>query len=110
MEPTVTLPVTVWWALLPSRSGVPWSCSTCPDALGEPSHPWSVTPESPLCPSIPENHGVDERSIRGMFFGSHAGTKLVLCHGQCVLCSPLVMPRSHVPHGRGVLCHCNRAT
>src|SRR5918911_694318 len=38
--------------------------------------PLVVDPESPLCPSIAENHGVDERSRRGVFAGSRAGTKL----------------------------------
>ena len=42
--------------------------------------PLVVDPESPLCPSIAENHGVDERSMRGVFPGSRAGTKLVSCH------------------------------
>jgi hypothetical protein len=41
-----------------------------------------VDPWSPLYPSIPENHGVDERSMRGMCPGSQAGTKLVSCHPQ----------------------------
>jgi hypothetical protein len=39
--------------------------------------PLVVDPESPLCPSIAENHGVDERSRRGVSPGSRAGTKLV---------------------------------
>ena len=38
--------------------------------------PWCVDPRSPLCLSISENHGVDERSMRGMLPGSRAGTKL----------------------------------
>jgi hypothetical protein len=33
-----------------------------------------------LCPSISENDGVDERSIRGVFPSSWADTKLVSCH------------------------------
>ena len=67
--------------------------------------PLVVDPESPLCPSIAENHGVDERSMRGVCPGSRAGTKLELCHRQCVLCSPLEIQRSRVPCSRGVLCH-----
>jgi len=42
--------------------------------------PWYVDPWSPLYPSIPENHGVDERSMRGMCPGSQADTKLEVCH------------------------------
>jgi hypothetical protein len=38
--------------------------------------PLVVDPESPLCPSIAENHGVDERSMREVRPGSRAGTKL----------------------------------
>src|SRR5262249_33419032 len=38
--------------------------------------PWYVDPWSPLYPSIPENHSVDERSMRGVYPGSRAGTKL----------------------------------
>ena len=37
-----------------------------------------VDPEPPLCPSIAENYGIDERSRRGVFPGSRADTKLVL--------------------------------
>src|SRR5215471_21320597 len=37
------------------------------------------------------------------------GTKLVLCHRQCVLSSSLVVPRLRVPRGREVLCHRSRA-
>ena len=36
-----------------------------------------------------------------MFPDSRAGTKEVLCHRRCVLCSPLAMQRSLVPRGRG---------
>ena len=68
--------------------------------------PWT---QGALCPTIPENHGVDERRRRGACSGSLPGTKLVLCHDLCVLCSPLAMPRSRVPHGGGVLCHRSRA-
>jgi hypothetical protein len=39
--------------------------------------PLVLDPGAPLCPSIAENHGVDERSIRGVCPGSRAGTKLV---------------------------------
>jgi len=73
----------------------------CPMAVGAPakqdwsslvvqtmaSHPKTATsplvldPGVPLCPSIAENHGVDERSMRGVFPGSRADTKLGICHG-----------------------------
>jgi hypothetical protein len=48
---------------------------------------------------------VDERSIRGVFSGSHAGTKLVLCHrhtavGECFALQALLWPMV-----REVLCH-----
>ena len=33
-----------------------------------------------LCPNITDNDDVDERSMRGVFSGSRAGTKLVFCH------------------------------
>jgi hypothetical protein len=36
-----------------------------------------LDPEPPLYPSIAENHGVDERSMHGVYPGSLAGTKLV---------------------------------
>jgi len=39
--------------------------------------PLVLDPGAPLCPSIAENHGVDERSMRGVFPGSRGGTKLV---------------------------------
>ena len=68
--------------LLPSRSVVPRLGGTWPDARGQRPHPWSVDSGSPLCPSIAENHGVDERSIRGMSPGSLAGTKLGICHNR----------------------------
>ena len=42
--------------------------------------PLVLDPGAPLCPSIAENYGVDERSMRGVCSGSCAGTKLVLCH------------------------------
>src|SRR5215470_10049427 len=71
--------------------------------------PWYVDPWSPLSPSIPENHSVDERSMRGVCPGFRAGTKLEICHHQCVLCSSLIMPRWRVRRGRGVLCHPSRA-
>ena len=70
---------------------------------------WYVDPWSPLCPSIADHHGIDERSRRGVYPDSRAGTKVVLCHRQYMLCSPLVMPRMRVRRGRGVLCHRNRA-
>jgi hypothetical protein len=38
---------------------------------------WSVDPWSPLCPSIADHHGVDERSMRGVCPGSRAGTKRI---------------------------------
>src|SRR5262247_1459850 len=38
--------------------------------------PWYVDPWSPLCPSIADHHGVDERSMRGVCPSSRAGTKL----------------------------------
>jgi hypothetical protein len=48
--------------------------------------PWYVDPWSPLYPSIPKNHGIDERSMRGMCPGSQAGTKLGICvRGRAIL-------------------------
>ena len=40
---------------------------------------------APLCPSIAENHGDDERSLRGVCPGSRPGTKLGVCHCPYVL-------------------------
>ena len=37
---------------------------------------WYVDPWSPLCPSIADHHGIDERSMRGVCPDSRAGTKL----------------------------------
>ena len=37
--------------------------------------PLVLDPGAPLCPSIAENHGVDERSRRGVYSGFRAGTK-----------------------------------
>jgi hypothetical protein len=61
--------------------------------------------------AAPTERGVYTRLMRlcSLCAGTKAGTKLVLCHRQCVLCSPLVMPRWRVPRGRGVLCHRSRA-
>ena len=47
--------------------------------------PWYVDPWSPLSPSIPENHSVDEWSMRGVCPGSRAGTKLGVCHQPCAI-------------------------
>ena len=47
--------------------------------------PWYVDPWSPLYPSIPENHSVDERSMREVYPGSQAGTKLGICHYPCAI-------------------------
>jgi hypothetical protein len=44
-----------------------------------------LDPGAPLCPSRAENHGVDERSMRGVFPGSRAGTKLGICHPRSVI-------------------------
>ena len=71
--------------------------------------PWYVDPWSPLCPRRVDHHGVDERRTRGVCPGFRAGTKLGLCHRQCVLCSSLVMPRLRVLRGKGVLCHRSKA-
>src|SRR2546428_14104986 len=90
--------------LLPSRMGVPWSCGPCPDAPGQRPHPGSVDLRSPLCPSIAENHGVDERTMRGVCPGSRAGTKLGVCHHHALLHSRLQMQTPAVACGRGVLC------
>jgi hypothetical protein len=61
--------------------------------------------QASLCPNIPANQGVDERSMRGVCPDSRAGTKLVLCHRCYVLCLPLARPCSRVLRGRRVLCH-----
>ena len=52
-----------------------------------------------------ENHSVDERSMRGVFSGSRAGTKLVLCHHHALLHSRLQFHTPAVACGRGVLWH-----
>src|SRR5262249_21348077 len=70
----------------------------------EPS-PGSVDPWSPLCPSIADHHGVDERSMRGVCPSSRAGTKLGVCHLRSAILSPLEMQRSVSATFRGVLCH-----
>ena len=63
--------------------------------------PLVLDPRAPLCPSIAENHDVDERSMCGVCPGSSPGTKLVLCHHCCVLCSPLIIRQLLVPLCRG---------
>src|SRR5262249_28734129 len=67
--------------------------------------PWYVDPWSPLSPSIPENHSVDERSMRGVYPGSRADTKLGVCHLRSAILSPLEIQRSVSATFRGVLCH-----
>ena len=42
--------------------------------------PLVLDPGAPLCPSIAENHGVDERSLRAVFPAPRAGTKEGACH------------------------------
>src|SRR5262249_19046567 len=59
------------------------SCGTGPDTPGQRSQPSSVGSGVPLFPSIPENHGVDERSMRGVRPGSRAGTKTLGCYREC---------------------------
>jgi hypothetical protein len=46
---------------------------------------WYVDPWSPLCPSIADHHGSDERSMPGVFSGSRAGTKLGICHSHTTM-------------------------
>ena len=52
---------------------VMWNRSRRPRAA---TAPLVLDPGAPLCPSIAENHGIDERSRRGVYSGSRAGTKL----------------------------------
>src|SRR5262245_2443703 len=61
--------------------------------------------------AAPTERGVYTRLMRlcSLCTGTKAGTKLVLCHRPCVLCSSLVMPRWRVRRGRGVLCHRSKA-
>ena len=47
--------------------------------------PRVLNPGAPLCPSIAENHGVDERSMRGVCSYSRAGTKLGVCHSSSAI-------------------------
>jgi hypothetical protein len=42
-------------------------------------------------PHRTENHGVDERSMRGVFSGSRAGTKLRVCHRSTIIFKHLGM-------------------
>src|SRR5215831_21124064 len=42
--------------------------------------PWYVDPWSPLCPSIADHHGIDERSMHGVCPDTRAGTKRGVCH------------------------------
>ena len=49
-----------------------------------------------------ENHGVDERSMRAVFSGSRADTKLGVCHPRSAILYPLAIQGSLCPFCRGV--------